>query len=36
MKTYGKGSGRRKEDAKAVRKNWDLIKWGKSKRRAKN
>jgi hypothetical protein len=32
----GKGSKRRKENAQAVRDNWDAIKWGKSKRRRKN
>lgn len=32
MKTYGKGSARRKENASAVRSNWDEINWGKSKK----
>ena len=32
MKTYGKGSARRKENAAAVRANWDEIRWGKSKK----
>ena len=26
---YGKGSKRRPENYKSVRKNWDAIKWGK-------
>jgi hypothetical protein len=36
MKTYGKGCGRRRENTKAVRENWDSIKWGdgRKKRRA--
>lgn len=33
MKTYSKGSARRKENAKAVRDNWDYINWGKKRRR---
>jgi hypothetical protein len=36
MKTYGKGSARRKEDLKKVRENWDLIQWGNPKRKRKN
>jgi hypothetical protein len=29
----GKGSKRRKENAQAVRDNWDAIKWGKKRRK---
>jgi hypothetical protein len=36
MKTYGKGSARRQEDARKVRANWDGIKWHKKPRNKKS